>query len=652
MAEIGYSALLLALLGSVYAAFAFVLSGRNGSARLRASARNAVIVVGGLVTIAVGVLLRALLSHDFTLEYVAEYSRRGMSPVYLVSALWAGNAGSLLIWVWVLSILAVVFVLRRHDTGRRLVPVASTVMMATAAFFLILLLGAVNPFRQLSLAPIDGSGLNPLLENPGMLIHPITLLAGYVAFTVPFALAMAALLRRPVDDEWATSARRWTLLAWLLLGVGNIIGAWWAYVELGWGGYWAWDPVENASLMPWLTATALLHSLSMQRRRGIFKMWSLVLVIITFDLTIFGTFLSRTGFVTSAVGHAFTNTGLEPYFITFLLLAIVIPLGLVLQRRRELASASEGESLVSRESAFLLNNLLLVGSTGIVLLGTIFPALAKAFGGQEVAIGPSFFNRVNGPLFLAIVLLAGICATIGWRKASGRNILRNLLWPLVAAVVVTTVTIVLGVTQIAAVLAAFISSFVVAGILYEWFRGTRARRRAQGENPALAFGNLLGNNRPRYGGYVVHIGIALFAVGVVGSSLFGVSKEATLKPGESMSLSGYTLTYDRLTSQGTDVRMTFTATLSVNKDGRPIGQLTPEKFADIAAAQPVTEVAIRSTPLEDLYVILIGWETDQTAAFKVLVNPLVMWLWIGGGLLVLGGIIAFWPARRKAGESG
>ena len=651
MADFGYGALFLALIASVYAAFAFAISARNGSARLRASARNAVIVVGGLTTIAVGVLLSALLAHDFRLEYVAEYSRRGMSLVYLVSALWAGNAGSLLIWVWVLTILAVVLVVRRRETGRQLVPIAATVMMLTAAFFLILLLGVVNPFRQLAVAPADGNGLNPLLENPGMLFHPITLLAGYVAFTVPFALAVAALLRRPVDGEWVTAARRWTLVAWLLLGIGNIIGAWWAYVELGWGGYWAWDPVENASLMPWLTGTALLHSLSMQRRRGIFKTWSLVLAIVTFDLTIFGTFLSRTGFVTSAVGHAFTNTGLEPYFITFLVLAVVVPLGLVVQRRSDLAGESGGESLVSRESTFLLNNLLLVGSTGVVLLGTLYPALAKAFSGSEVAVSASFFNRVNGPLFLVIVLLAGICGTIGWRKASGRNLARNFLWPAVGAAVVTIVCAVLGVRQIAAVLAVFISSFVVGAIVYEWFRGTRARRRTRGENAARAFASLIASNRPRYGGYIVHIGIAVFALGVVGSSLFAVSQEATLKPGQSMTVSGYTLTYDGLTSQETAARATYTAALSVDKGGKSIGELAPVKFTDISAAQPVTEVAIRSTPVEDLYVILVGWDTDQTAAFKVLVNPLVMWLWIGGGILVFGGVVAFWPARKKAREA-
>jgi cytochrome c-type biogenesis protein CcmF len=643
MAEIGYATLVLALIISVYSAGAFAVGARGRHPRLVTSARNGLLAVTGLLTISVSMLLYAILSHNFQLEYVASYTSRDTKLAYLLSALWAGNDGSLLFWAWLLSLLAAVVILQKRDWNRELLPYASMIIMATQAFFLILLVFITSPFQKLGFVPADGMGLNPMLENPGMLFHPPVLLAGYVAFTIPFALAMAALLVRKLGDEWLLAIRRWTLFAWLLLGVGNLIGAWWAYVELGWGGYWDWDPVENAGLMPWLVATAFLHSVMMQRRRGILKVWNMVLIILTFSLVIFGTFLTRSGVLSSV--HTFSVSTLGPFFLAFIALILFGSLGLLYYRRDQLKAEAEMEALVSRESTFLLNNLLLVGATLVIFLGTIFPAISEAVRGTRITVGPAFFNQVNGPIFLAIILLAGVCVLIGWRRASLKGLPRNFFGPLVAAVVVAVVLLLLGVREWYALLGFAVCGFVLTAILYEWFRGTRARHRRRGENYFQAFWGLMIANRPRYGGYIVHIAIILIAVGVIGSSLFSVERGAVLKPGEQMAIKDYVLVYDSIDSFHTQSKVVVSATISVSNNGKPLGRLVPEKYFHRSHEQPVTEVAIRSTLAEDLYVILLDFDENRNAAFKVLVNPLVSWIWIGGGVLVLGGLLAFWPGR-------
>ena len=641
MADIGYIALLLALLTSIYSAIAFVFGVRREYSPLITSARNSLLATFGLISVSVLLLLYALVTHNFQIEYVASYTSRDMSLPYLISTLWAGNDGSLLFWAWLLSLFATVVILQKRDTNRELIPYTSLVMMVTEAFFLILLLLISNPFQKLPFIPADGYGLNPLLENPGMIIHPPTLLIGYVGLTIPFAFAIAALLTKRLGDGWIIAIRRWTLLAWLFLGVGNLIGAWWAYVELGWGGYWVWDPVENAGLMPWLVATAFLHSIIMQRRRGTLKVWNMVLIILTFNLVIFGTFLTRSGILSSV--HTFTESALGPFFLTFIGIIFLGPLGLLYYRRQELKSEVEMESLISRESTFLLNNLLIVGAAFAIFLGTVFPIISEAVRGVKISVGPSFFNQVNGPIFLAVILLTGICALIGWRRASIKNLVHNFLWPLVGTLIIGVTLFILGIREWYALVAFLLCSFVLFTVLYEWFRGTRARHRMRAENYLKAFLGLIGSNKPRYGGYIVHIAIILIAIGVIGSSFYSTEVEATLMPGESMTIKNYTLTYENLDQYETQSQEVVSATLSVYNQGKLIGKLIPEKYFHRSFEQPVTEVAIRATLLEDLYVILIGWDEDGTAAFKVLVNPLVNWIWIGGGVLVLGGLIAFWP---------
>jgi len=645
MADIGYITLLLALVASIYAVIAFVFGVRGRHLALTDSAKNSLLAVCGLVSISVAILIYALVTHDFQIAYVTSYTSRDLPLPYLISALWAGNDGSLLFWAWLLSLFATVVVLQKRVVGKELVPYAASIIMVTQAFFLILLLFVSNPFHKLALVPAEGMGLNPLLENPGMILHPPTLLAGYVGFTIPFAFAIAALLTRRLGDEWIIAIRRWTLLAWLFLGVGNIIGAWWAYVELGWGGYWAWDPVENAGLMPWLVATAFLHSTMMQRRRGMLKVWNMVLIILTFSLAMFGTFLTRSGILSSV--HTFGESTLGPFFLGFIGITLLGSLGLLYYRKEELKGEAEMESLVSRESTFLLNNLLLVGAAFAVFLGTIFPVISEAVRGVKISVGPPFFNQVNGPIFLAIVFLTGVCVLIGWRRASIKKLLLNFLWPLVAALILGIGLFLLGIREWYALVAFFLCSFVLFTILYEWFRETRARHVIRAENYLKAFWGLIWANRPRYGGYIVHIAIIFITIGVIGSSFYDVEKEATLMPGESMTINEYTLTYDNLDHYETESKHVVTATLSVYNGEELIGKLIPEKYFHRSYEQAVTEVAIRTTLLEDLYVILVAWDEDGTTAFKVLVNPLVNWIWIGGVVFVIGGLIAFWPDRQK-----
>ena len=645
MADLGYIALFLALVASVYSVIAFIFGERNRHLAMLASAKNSLLVVCGLVSVAVAALAYSLVTHDFQIEYVASYTSRTLSLPYLISALWAGNDGSLLFWGWLLSIFAAVVVLQKRDMGKALVPYASSIIMVTEAFFLILLVWVANPFQRLPFVPADGNGLNPLLQNPGMLFHPPLLLAGYVGFTIPFAFAMAALLTRRLGDEWLITIRRWTLLTWLILGVGNILGAWWAYVELGWGGYWAWDPVESAGFMPWLVATAFLHSIMMQRRRGILKVWNMVLIILTFTLSIFGTFLTRSGILSSV--HSFGDSTLGPFFSVFMGVALIGSLGLLFYRSGELQGETEMESLVSRESTFLLNNLLLVGAAFATFLGTIFPLISEAVRGVKINVGPPFFNQVNVPIFLATILLAGICTLIGWRQASVKNLLRHFLWPLVAAVILGIVLFIFGIREVYALIAFPVCGFVLLTILYEWWRGTRARHHVRNENYLKAFWGLVGSNRPRYGGYIVHIGIIILAIGIAASSLYSVDKEVSIKPGESIAINNYNLVYESKDSFQTAGKNVDTTTLSVYHQGKLIGQLTPEKYLQLSDQQGVTEVAIRSTLLEDLYVILLGFDADGTTAFKVLVNPMVSWIWIGGVIFMLGGLVAFWPERQK-----
>jgi cytochrome c-type biogenesis protein CcmF len=645
MADIGYISLLLALVAAVYTTVAFIVGARTKRTPFINSARNGVIAVCGLLSLSVLILVYALITHQFQIEYVASYTSSDTPLQYLISALWAGNDGSLLFWGWMLSIFAVLVTFQKRDGNKELLPYASSVLTINTAFFLIILLAVANPFHELLFIPPEGRGLNPMLENWGMIFHPPLLLAGYVGLTVPFAFAIAALLTRKLGNEWLSAVRRWMILAWLLLGVGNLIGAWWAYVELGWGGYWAWDPVENAGLMPWLVATAFLHSTIMQKRKGMFKVWNMTLIIVTYSLVIFGTFLTRSGIISSV--HTFEESTLGIFLLVFVCIIFFGSLGLLFYRYEEGKGKVEIKTLISKESSFLLNNFLLVASAGIIFLGTLFPAIFEAITGSEISVGPSFFNRVNGPIFLTIILLMGICILMGWRQISIEKLVRFFYWPLGLSLILSIGLYFIGVREWPVLIALLLCVLAAFCILFQWFQETKAYHYTKAANYLKSFWHLMSTNRSRYGSYIIHIAIVLIAIGVIGSSVYDSEKEATLKPGESITIKNYKLTYEGIDQYETPSKQVVTTTLSLYKKGKLIDSLTPEKYFHRSQEQPVTEVAIHTSLIEDFYVILVGWESDGTTAFKILINPAIILIWIGGVIFLIGGLIVFWPESRN-----
>jgi cytochrome c-type biogenesis protein CcmF len=644
MATLGYTTLLIACALSIYSVLTFLIGARNRYPRLVATAKFAVFSVFILFSISVSALVYSLSTHDFQIEYVASYTSQDMSLAYLVSALWAGNAGSLLFWGWLISLFAAVLMFQKLKASNNLLPYASVVIMLTQIFFLVLLLFIKNPFHTLIDVPSQGIGLNPLLEHAGMLIHPPLLLAGYAALTIPFAFAIAALLMKQLDNAWINGIRKWTLAAWLLLGMGILTGSWWSYAELGWGGYWSWDPVENTSLMPWLMTTAFLHSIIIQRRREILKSWNIILIILTFGLIIFGAFITRSGIISSL--HSFSESSIGPFFLAFLGFTCFFSLLLLIFRHKQLRDEGEVENLLSREGTFFLNNLLLVGATLVIFIGTVITVVSEAVGGINITVNESFFNQVSAPFFLAIILLTGVCIVIGWRPISIKQFGSNTLWPLIASLLLIIILAIVGIHEWYVLIAVFFCSFLILTTLFQWGREIKARIRSKTENYLMVFIKLIWFNKNRYGAYIVHVSIALMAVGIIGSSVYDVEKEAALLPGESMTINSYTLTYEDLDYYPTPNKMVFTANVSIYNHDKYIGKLAPQKYFHRSFNQSVSEIAIRSTITEDLYLVLIGWDDTGTTHFQALVNPLVIWIWIGGILFLLGGLIALWPERQ------
>lgn len=645
MADIGYIALVLGFFVCICTAIASFGGQLRKNSKLTASAQIGVFAVFGLVSLSAIALIYALMTHDFQLEYVASYTSRDMSWPYLFSAFWAGNAGSLLLWGWLITFFAVVMVLWRRKSTEELLPYASSVVMLTSAFFLLLLTFIVNPFAKLSTVPADGSGLNPLLQNPGMIFHPPALLAGFAALTLPFAFAMAALIAKRKDRDWLVDLRRWVLIAWIFLSIGNVLGAWWAYVELGWGGYWGWDPVENMSFIPWVVATALLHSIILQRTRGKNRLSTIGLTIIAFNLPILATFITRTDVLSSV--HAFSNTGVGPAFLSFMALGLIISLVLLYSRRNLFKSDQKPSPTLSKESGFKAINIIFIIASAIVLVATLAPLISQLTQGSKANLSPSFYNIVIGPIFLVIILLIGVCTLIGWRHEAALTLLRRLSLPLIIALILG-ITLVLA-TSIAgwAAVSFALCTFAACTILIEVYRIIRTRSQARDENPIKALAGSLSGSRMRYGAMIVHLGIVLIAVGVIGSSALTAQKNVSLSPGESTTLSQYTLTYNDLQGRSTSSKYEVRAIVSVQNSGHVINQLTPEKVLYLSSMQPVTEVAIHSTLREDLYVILDGWSNDNTAQFTIMVRPAVKWIWIGGGFLLFGGLIALWAPKRE-----
>ncbi|MSR21534.1 MAG: heme lyase CcmF/NrfE family subunit [Gemmatimonadetes bacterium] len=648
--------------------------GRTQRGDLVLSAERSVYAVFLLLALASSGVVAAFLGDRFEYWYVANYSNRELELFYKITGLWAGQRGSLLFWALLLGFFSSLAVFMNRAKNREFMPYVAGVLQTILAFFIVVLLFAnVNPFEQLGFTPANGQGLNPQLQNYWMTIHPPTLYLGFTAFTIPFAFGIAALLSGRLDSRWIQLTRRWILTSWLFLSVGIVMGMRWAYEELGWGGYWFWDPVENASLLPWLTATAFLHSIQIQETRGMLKVWNMSLVLLTFLLTIFATFLTRSGLIESV--HSFAQEiRIALIFLGFMGAVLAASIVLILYRLPSLKSDNQIESFVSRESAFLFNNLMFIGIAFTVMWGTMFPLISEGVTGQQISVGPPFFQKVNFPLGLILLALAGIGPVIAWRRATKKNLQRNFSTPVIVGLVVAAALWISGARHALALTTWGISAFVLTVIVTEFWKGTRARARIEGEGYATALFHLVSRNRRRWGGYIVHVAIVFIFMAFAGAA-YNVDERIHMVPGDVAEVTSpmghtYALTYEGLSvslnNGQRNLMWQAIATVSVTKDGKPQGILTTEKrryATQEAGAPPMTEVGIRSYPLEDLYLILSALDDIEGAVsadseaqgldLQVLIKPLVSWIWLGTLTLVGGTLIALWPSvdRRRAAET-
>lgn len=618
--------------------------GRSGDQRLVMAARNGALVVAGMLVLAALSLVSAFMAHDYSVKYVADHSSRAMPAQYVVAAFYSGQEGSLLYWALALSLLGAVAVWREQDRLRHLLGYAVGVLMAVESFFLLVLAFVSSPFQRLPAALPDGQGLNPLLYDGGMLIHPPMLLLGYASVAVPYAFAMAALLAGQTDADWMRATRRYALMAWAFLSAGNLLGAWWAYHVLGWGGYWGWDAVENSAVMPWLAMTAYIHGVMVQQRRGMLKVWNMGLVIATFCLAIQGTFVVRSGVISSV--HSFAQSAIGPYFFAFLAAVVIFSVAVLLSRLPQLRDEDRFESVVSRESGFLLNNVILAGVAFATYWGTVFPILSEAVRGVKATVGPPFYQQVNGPLLLGLLVLMGIGPLLPWRRATAHHVRRTFVVPLAVTGVGATVLVLLGLRAPAAILALAAAVFAVATVVWEYWRGARARMRSTGENVLLATARLVARARPRYGGYIVHLGIAMIAVGIVSSSFYQQARELSLPPGATARVGDYTVTNVGLVEAREPGARVVSARVAVSDTQGDSWILGPAKvFHDNFSNQPATRVAIETTRLVDFYLVLAGWGDDGSVSIVVTINPMVVLIWAGGLGVLFGTIVTLWPER-------
>ncbi len=643
--EIGTATLVIALVLALYGAVAAAVGARRGRVALVESAQHAALGVFVLVTGCILLLVYAFLTFDFSVRYVANNTNLGTPFYYRITAVWGALEGSIVLWSWMVSLYTLIVILRHRTSARELYPWVLTTMLGVISFFLLVMTVAAPVFARQVPVPPDGHGLNPLLEDSGMITHPVALYLGFTGFTVPFAFAIAALVTGRIGDFWLTTTRRWTILAWYFLSLGLLIGGWWSYHVLGWGGYWAWDPVENAAFMPWLTGTAFLHSVMIQERRRMLRLWNLALVILTFSLTLFGTFLTRSGVIASV--HAFTQGAIGIFFLSFLALVVLTSLVLIAWRWDALGAQGMLDSVVSRESAFLLNNVLLVAAAFTVFFGTVFPLLAEAVRGVKVSVGAPFFNQVNVPLFLSLIFLMGVGPLIAWRRASLDNLKRNFLVPVLAGALAALVFRLLGVRSALAVVVLALTIFVTATIAVDLVRATRARR-AMGERALPALGGLLLRHNRRYGGFIVHLAVLVVAVGVTGSQAWSKHTETTLQRGEQAELGGYRVRFDGLAESQESNHGKVTGTFTVVA-GRGTGDvLHPAKKFYPQETSPIAYVDYRLGLFDDLYLVLGDFAQDGShATVKFQVNRMVSWIWIGGLVLTLGTVLAILPERRK-----
>ena len=650
---IGGLALNLALGLAIIAIIFNVLYLRSGDGRLFLSGQRAALAVSLLSIFATIILTQLLMTSNFDVDYVAHYTSQETPLIYKFTALWAGQSGSLLFWLFILSLYAIIAILQNQRSQLNLMPWVMIVLVTVQLFFLILVNFITNPFAptETDFVIVNGLGLNPLLQNATMAIHPPMLYLGFVGFTVPFAFSIAAMAQRDMNALWMRTVRQWLLFVWLMLSIGVMLGGWWAYQELGWGGYWAWDPVENASFMPWLAGTALLHSVMIQEKKDMLKVWNMVLIIITFTLCIFGTFLTRSGIMSSV--HSFTASSLGPIFLGFVFFILVVSFGLMSRRMQLLRSKKRIESFSSRESGFLFNNVVFIVMCFAVLWGTLFPVISEAVRGTKITVGAPFFNQINIPIGLVLLCLTGIGPLLVWRKTSKQSFIRNFTTPVIAGLVMA---LVLYITNIRGyVLISFsLSVFVLTTISLEFARGIRSRITVHKENPLTAFWRLLRKNRSRYGGYIVHVGIVFMFIGFTGHA-FDTEKEFGLKKDETNHLSGYTFVLQNIREEERPNHYAWIADLHVSDaSGKETVMLHPEKRIyfhrnpDPERRQPHSELDIYSTMKQDIYSIFNSVDLENGVAYlKIMINPLVNWVWFGGFIFVLGTLVALWPPKKE-----
>jgi cytochrome c-type biogenesis protein CcmF len=649
MASLGGFALLAGLVTAAYAAAMSVAGARRGSERLVESGVGALYLTTALMTVASGVIVHAFLVGDYSIKYVQHYSDSVQPLFYKLTSYWGGLDGSILFWVFLLSVFGAIAVRVNRERHRELMPYVVAVIATVEVFFLFMMIVHRNPFDTfLAEAPTDGRGLNPLLQNPYMVIHPPSLYIGFVGMTIPYAFGMAALITGYLDDSWLRAVRRWTMVSWLFLSFGLTLGMIWAYEELGWGGFWGWDPVENAGLLPWFTATAFLHSVMVQERRAMLRVWNVTLVIVTFFLTIFATFMTRSGVVQSV--HAFgEDRALAMMFTIFMVTVLAFSFGLVIHRLPLLRSRHELDSWASREAAFLANNWILLFAAVFVLFATMFPTLSESLTGERLTVGPPFFNQWMAPIGLALLLLTGIAPLLAWRKATLSNLREQFTWPVLTAIVTGVALAALGVRVWVSGICFVLCAFVTATIVQEFVRGARVRQQGTGTDLFTALVGLVGRSKRRYGGYVVHLGIVLVFLGFAGEG-FKREEQLLLKPGQQATVGRFTVRHDGVHVDDDGQKQMVTGYITVFEGTKQVGRLYPAKwFFRKHEEEPTTEVAIRRGITEDLYIVMPAFDLkDQTASFHVVINPLVNWIWVGFAVMAFGTGIALLPERAYA----
>ena len=646
MADLGAISLWIALALAAYAAIGSVLGKTRDSTVLVDSSRNAVYLLVLVLLVATLSLIVSFINHDFEIAYVAAHSELAMPDRFTWVAYYAGNEGSLLFISFSLALMSALALWLAPVKVRDTLPYTAGVLMRVMTFFLAVTSIMANPFDKLPFTPLDGDGINPLLTHFGMFFHPPMLMAGLIATAIPFSFAMGSLIGGKTGDEWVDTGRIWGIISWAMLAVGLLLGSWWAYTILGWGGFWFWDPVENAAFMPWLGLTAFVHSIMVQKRRGMFRMWNIVLINVSFGLALYGMFMNRGGSVPSV--HSFGSSSLGWVFLLFLGIGILVPFIIFFWRYPLLKSAQNLDSMLSREAAFLVNNFLLLAIAGVTMWGTVYPLISKLFTGVELTVARPFYDQVNGPLMLGLIFLMGVGPLLPWRRATPASARRALMPPGFAAAVTVLILLALGARQEYALIAFGLAAAVTAGIFAEWYRGTRSRQRSSGEIYPLAFLRLIAANRPRYGGYIVHLGILMLAIGAIGSSFYGTQRDVALSPGESLTVEGYTINYIDSETRLFPDREQQTARFELYRGERFLGLMEPVRTFYTNFRIGATTAAIRSTPLEDFYVIPSEFSDGGGAVFRILVNPLVWWMWASGPIMAFGAIFAILPQRRPS----